>query len=104
MCILVTVLRPEALSSAFMGQILEKKKSIEKLKDVISMDASELSEVQIALNEAKLREENVKSECHRVQEENARLKKKKEQVRPVLLIGDGVSSQRSFLGPAKERK
>nr|XP_048295482.1 transport and Golgi organization protein 1 homolog isoform X4 [Myodes glareolus] len=62
------------------GVILEKKKSIEKLKDVISMDASELSEVQIALNEAKLREENVKSECHRVQEENARLKKKKEQL------------------------
>ncbi|XP_038204421.1 transport and Golgi organization protein 1 homolog isoform X1 [Arvicola amphibius] len=62
------------------GVILEKKKSIEKLKDVISMDASELSEVQIALNETKLREENVKSECHRVQEENARLKKKKEQL------------------------
>ncbi|XP_041491457.1 transport and Golgi organization protein 1 homolog isoform X3 [Microtus oregoni] len=62
------------------GVILENKKSIEKLKDVISMDASELSEVQIALNEAKLREENVKSECHRAQEENARLKKKKEQL------------------------
>ncbi|EDL13091.1 melanoma inhibitory activity 3 [Mus musculus] len=59
--------------------ILENKKSIEKLKDVISMNASELSEVQVALNEAKLSEENVKSECHRVQEENARLKKKKEQ-------------------------
>lgn len=60
--------------------ILENKKSIEKLKDVISMNASELSEVQVALNEAKLSEENVKSECHRVQEENARLKKKKEQL------------------------
>lgn len=47
MCILVTVLRPEALCSAFMCQILEKKKSIEKLKDVISMDASELSEVRL---------------------------------------------------------
>lgn len=44
------------------------------------MNASELSEVQVALNEAKLSEENVKSECHRVQEENARLKKKKEQL------------------------
>ncbi|XP_021554064.2 transport and Golgi organization protein 1 homolog isoform X5 [Neomonachus schauinslandi] len=32
------------------------------------------------LNEAKLSEEKVKSECHRVQEENARLKKKKEQL------------------------
>nr|XP_044997745.1 transport and Golgi organization protein 1 homolog isoform X1 [Jaculus jaculus] len=60
--------------------ILEKKKSIEKLKDIISMNASELSEVQIALNEAKLSEEKVKSECHRAQEENARLKKKKEQL------------------------
>ncbi|XP_034369470.2 transport and Golgi organization protein 1 homolog isoform X4 [Arvicanthis niloticus] len=60
--------------------ILENKKSIEKLKEVISMNASELSEVQVALNEAKLSEENVKSECHRVQEENARLKKKKEQL------------------------
>ncbi|XP_032322528.1 transport and Golgi organization protein 1 homolog isoform X1 [Camelus ferus] len=60
--------------------ISENKKSIEKLKDVISMNASEFSEVQIALNEAKLSEEKVKSECHRVQEENARLKKKKEQL------------------------
>uniref|UniRef100_A0A2K6PSF6 Transport and Golgi organization protein 1 homolog n=1 Tax=Rhinopithecus roxellana TaxID=61622 RepID=A0A2K6PSF6_RHIRO len=60
--------------------ITENKKSIEKLKDAISMNASEFSEVQIALNEAKLSEEKVKSECHRVQEENARLKKKKEQL------------------------
>ncbi|XP_060034454.1 transport and Golgi organization protein 1 homolog isoform X2 [Erinaceus europaeus] len=60
--------------------ILENKKSIEKLKDVILMNASELSEVQIALNEAKLSEEKVKSECQRVQEENAKLKKKKEQL------------------------
>ncbi|KAK2497677.1 hypothetical protein MC885_016757 [Smutsia gigantea] len=60
--------------------ILENKKSIEKLKDVISVNASEFSEVQIALNEAKLSEEKVKSEFHRVQEENARLKKKKQQL------------------------
>ncbi|XP_012582276.1 PREDICTED: melanoma inhibitory activity protein 3 isoform X2 [Condylura cristata] len=60
--------------------ILENKKAIEMLKDIISMNASELSEVQIALNEAKLSEEKVKSECHRVQEENAKLKKKKEQL------------------------
>ncbi|XP_062066368.1 transport and Golgi organization protein 1 homolog isoform X3 [Lepus europaeus] len=60
--------------------ILKNKKSIETLKDVISVNASEFSEVQIALNEAKLSEEKVKSECHRVQEENARLKKKKEQL------------------------
>ncbi|XP_077014043.1 transport and Golgi organization protein 1 homolog isoform X2 [Tamandua tetradactyla] len=60
--------------------ILENKKSIEKLKDVISVNASEFSEVQVALNEAKLSEEKVKSECHRIQEENGRLKKKKEQL------------------------
>ncbi|XP_010640780.1 transport and Golgi organization protein 1 homolog [Fukomys damarensis] len=60
--------------------ILGNRKSIQKLKDVISMNASELSEVQIALNEAKLSEEKVKSECQQVQEENARLKKKKEQL------------------------
>ncbi|XP_036984248.2 transport and Golgi organization protein 1 homolog isoform X2 [Artibeus jamaicensis] len=60
--------------------ILENKRSLDKLKDVIAMNASELSEVQIALNEAKLSEEKVKSECHRVQEENAKLKKKKDQL------------------------
>lgn len=36
--------------------------------------------MQIALNEAKLSEEKVKSELNHVQEENARLKKSKEQV------------------------
>uniref|UniRef100_A0A8U8ALU2 Transport and Golgi organization protein 1 homolog n=1 Tax=Geospiza parvula TaxID=87175 RepID=A0A8U8ALU2_GEOPR len=36
--------------------------------------------VQIALNEAKLSEEKVKSELHHMQEENARLKKSKEQL------------------------
>lgn len=36
--------------------------------------------MQIALNEAKLNEEKVKSELQHVQEENARLKKSKEQV------------------------
>nr|XP_013013206.2 transport and Golgi organization protein 1 homolog [Cavia porcellus] len=60
--------------------ILENEKSMEKLKEVISMNASEFSEVQVALNEAKLREEKVKSECHQVQEENTRLKKKKMQL------------------------
>ncbi|XP_032728861.1 transport and Golgi organization protein 1 homolog isoform X1 [Lontra canadensis] len=60
--------------------ISESKKSIERLKDVISVNASEFSEVQIALNEAKLSEEKVKSECHRIKEENAKLKKKKEQL------------------------
>ncbi|XP_021513481.1 transport and Golgi organization protein 1 homolog isoform X2 [Meriones unguiculatus] len=60
--------------------ILENKKSIKKLKDVILMKESELSEVQIAFNKAKLSEEKIKCECHRVQEENVRLKKKKEEL------------------------
>lgn len=41
--------------------------------------------MQIALNEAKLSEEKVKSQLHHVQEENARLKKSKEQVSVVLM-------------------
>nr|XP_023420276.1 transport and Golgi organization protein 1 homolog [Cavia porcellus] len=57
--------------------VLENEKSVEKLKEVISMNASEFSKVQVALNEGKLSEEKVKSECHQVQEENTRLKKKK---------------------------
>ncbi|MBZ3869436.1 Melanoma inhibitory activity protein 3 [Sciurus carolinensis] len=68
--------------------ILENKKSIEKLKDVISMNASEFSEVQIALNEAKLSEGKVKSKCHRVQEEIARLKKKEEQLQQEIEDGN----------------
>ncbi|XP_077899246.1 transport and Golgi organization protein 1 homolog isoform X2 [Ictidomys tridecemlineatus] len=59
--------------------IMENKKSIEKLKDVISVNTSELSELQILLNEAKLREEKVKLECCQLQKENTMLKKKKEQ-------------------------
>ncbi|KAM6163781.1 LOW QUALITY PROTEIN: transport and Golgi organization protein 1 homolog [Rhynchocyon petersi] len=60
--------------------ILENKKIIEKLKDVISVNASEFSEVQIAFNEAKLNEEKVKHECLRLQEENTTLKKEEEQL------------------------
>ncbi|KAM4823202.1 transport and Golgi organization protein 1 homolog isoform 2-T6 [Urocitellus parryii] len=60
--------------------IMENKKSIEKLKDVISVNTSELSELQIVLNEAKLREEKVKLECCQLQKENTMLKKKKEQL------------------------
>ncbi|XP_061331459.1 transport and Golgi organization protein 1 homolog isoform X1 [Pezoporus flaviventris] len=62
------------------NKILETQKSLEKLQDTISVHSAELSEVQIALNEAKLSEEKVKSELHHVQEENARLKKSKEQL------------------------
>ncbi|KAM4797563.1 transport and Golgi organization protein 1 homolog isoform 1-T5 [Urocitellus parryii] len=60
--------------------IMENKKSIEKLKDVISVNTSELSELQIILNETKLREEKVKLECCQLQKENTMLKKEKEQL------------------------
>ncbi|XP_071459377.1 transport and Golgi organization protein 1 homolog isoform X3 [Marmota flaviventris] len=60
--------------------IMENKKLIEKLNEVISVNTSELSELQIVLNEAKLREEKVKLECCRLQKENTMLKKKKEQL------------------------
>uniref|UniRef100_A0A8C0V5B4 Transport and Golgi organization protein 1 homolog n=1 Tax=Cyanistes caeruleus TaxID=156563 RepID=A0A8C0V5B4_CYACU len=62
------------------NKLSETQKSLEKLQEAIAMHSAELSEVQIALNEAKLSEEKVKSELHHVQEENARLKKSKEQV------------------------
>ncbi|XP_076964481.1 transport and Golgi organization protein 1 homolog [Callospermophilus lateralis] len=60
--------------------IMENKKSIEKLEDVISVNTSELSELQIVLNEAKLREEKVKLECCQLQKENTMLTKTKEQL------------------------
>uniref|UniRef100_UPI004038B13B transport and Golgi organization protein 1 homolog n=1 Tax=Callospermophilus lateralis TaxID=76772 RepID=UPI004038B13B len=59
---------------------MENKKSIEKLEDVISVNTSELSELQIVLNEAKLREEKVKLECCQLQKENTMLMKTKEQL------------------------
>ncbi|KAM6279178.1 transport and Golgi organization protein 1 homolog isoform 2-T2 [Porphyrio hochstetteri] len=62
------------------NKISETQKSLEKLQEAVSVHSVELSEVQIALNEAKLSEEKVKSELHHVQEENARLKKSKEQL------------------------
>uniref|UniRef100_UPI00403874B3 transport and Golgi organization protein 1 homolog n=1 Tax=Callospermophilus lateralis TaxID=76772 RepID=UPI00403874B3 len=60
--------------------IMENKKSIEKLEDVISVNTSELSELQIVLNEAKLREEKVKLECCQLQKENTMFTKTKEQL------------------------
>ncbi|XP_076964436.1 transport and Golgi organization protein 1 homolog [Callospermophilus lateralis] len=60
--------------------IMENKKSIEKLEDVISVNTSELSELQIVLNEAKLHEEKVKLECCQLQKENTMLTKMKEQL------------------------
>lgn len=44
--------------------ILENKKFIEKLKDVILMNVLEFLEVQIVFNEVKFSEEKVKFECY----------------------------------------
>lgn len=76
------------------NKISETQKSLEKLQEAISVHSAELSEVQIALNEAKLSEEKVKSELHHVQEENARLKKSKEQL---LKEAEGWSERHSEL-------
>ncbi|KAM6367877.1 LOW QUALITY PROTEIN: transport and Golgi organization protein 1 homolog [Alca torda] len=76
------------------NKISETQKSLEKLQEAISVHSVELSEVQIALNEAKLSEEKVKSELHHVQEENARLKKSKEQL---LKEAEGWSERHSEL-------
>ncbi|XP_030091852.2 transport and Golgi organization protein 1 homolog isoform X2 [Serinus canaria] len=75
-------------------KLSETQKSLEKLQEAITMHSAELSEVQIALNEAKLSEEKVKSELHHVQEENARLKKSKEQL---LKEAEGWSERHSEL-------
>ncbi|CAN8203217.1 unnamed protein product [Coccothraustes coccothraustes] len=75
-------------------KLSEAQKSLEKLQEAITMHSAELSEVQIALNEAKLSEEKVKSELHHVQEENARLKKSKEQL---LKEAEGWSERHSEL-------
>ncbi|XP_039561723.1 transport and Golgi organization protein 1 homolog isoform X2 [Passer montanus] len=75
-------------------KLSETQKSLEKLEEAITMHSAELSEVQIALNEAKLSEEKVKSQLHHVQEENARLKKSKEQL---LKEAEGWSERHSEL-------
>ncbi|NXD30690.1 TGO1 protein, partial [Spelaeornis formosus] len=76
------------------NKLSETQKSLEKLQETITMHSAELSEVQIALNEARLSEEKVKSEFHHVQEENARLKKSKEQL---LKEAEGWSERHSEL-------
>ncbi|KFW77626.1 Melanoma inhibitory activity protein 3, partial [Manacus vitellinus] len=76
------------------NKLSETQKSVEKLQEAINMHSAELSEVQLALNEAKLSEEKVKSELLHVQEENARLKKSKEQL---LKEAEGWSERHSEL-------
>ncbi|XP_050172720.1 transport and Golgi organization protein 1 homolog isoform X3 [Myiozetetes cayanensis] len=76
------------------NKLSETQKSLEKLQEAINVHSAELSEVQLALNEAKLSEEKVKSELLHVQEENARLKKSKEQL---LKEAEGWSERHSEL-------
>ncbi|XP_063775110.1 transport and Golgi organization protein 1 homolog isoform X2 [Pseudophryne corroboree] len=74
--------------------IYEGQKSIEQLKEQFEQHSEELSELQIALNEAKLKEHKVRSNLHSVQEENARLKERKEQL---LQEADGWSERQREL-------
>ncbi|XP_030051849.1 transport and Golgi organization protein 1 homolog isoform X2 [Microcaecilia unicolor] len=67
-------------SSKKKDMILETEKSVEKLQEVIAQHSAELSEVQIALSEAKLSEQKLKSDVRNAQEENSRLKQSKEQL------------------------
>uniref|UniRef100_A0A8C0V676 MIA SH3 domain ER export factor 3 n=1 Tax=Cyanistes caeruleus TaxID=156563 RepID=A0A8C0V676_CYACU len=83
------------------NKLSETQKSLEKLQEAIAMHSAELSEVQIALNEAKLSEEKVKSELHHVQEENARLKKSKEQVSYAQARQPGLSNKISNIESEK---
>nr|XP_033791343.1 transport and Golgi organization protein 1 homolog isoform X2 [Geotrypetes seraphini] len=67
-------------SSKKQDMILETRKSVEKLQEVITQHSAELSEVQIALSVTKLSEQKLKTNVRNVQEENARLKQSKEQL------------------------
>ncbi|XP_073484447.1 transport and Golgi organization protein 1 homolog [Aquarana catesbeiana] len=60
--------------------IYEGQKSIEQLKQQYEQHSAELSELQIALNETKLKEQKVRSDLRSVQEENTCLKDRKEQL------------------------
>ncbi|XP_040207342.1 transport and Golgi organization protein 1 homolog isoform X2 [Rana temporaria] len=60
--------------------IYEGQKSIEQLKQQYEQHSAELSEMQIALNETKLKEQKVRSDLRSVQEENTCLKARKEQL------------------------
>ncbi|XP_053568497.1 transport and Golgi organization protein 1 homolog isoform X2 [Bombina bombina] len=61
-------------------KLIEGKESVKRLQEVYSQHTAELTEFQIALNEAKLKEQKVRSELCGVQEENVRLKNNKEQL------------------------
>ncbi|XP_075060390.1 transport and Golgi organization protein 1 homolog isoform X3 [Mixophyes fleayi] len=70
--------------------IYEGQKSIEQLTEKFVQHSAELSELQIALNEVKMKEHKVRSDLRSVQEENARLKERKEQL---LQEADGWSER-----------
>ncbi|XP_073527998.1 transport and Golgi organization protein 1 homolog isoform X2 [Phyllobates terribilis] len=74
--------------------IYEGQKSVEQLKDQFVQNSAELSELQIALNEAKMKEQKVRNNVRILQEENARLKDRKEQL---LQEADGWSERQREL-------
>ncbi|XP_073412878.1 transport and Golgi organization protein 1 homolog isoform X2 [Dendrobates tinctorius] len=74
--------------------IYEGQKSVEQLKDQFVQNSAELSELQIALNEAKMKEQKVRNDVRILQEENARLKDRKEQL---LQEADGWSERQREL-------
>ncbi|CAN2387504.1 family member 3 [Pristimantis euphronides] len=60
--------------------IYEGQKSVEQLKEQFALSSAELSELQSALNEAKMREQKVRNDARILQEENSQLKDRKEQL------------------------
>ncbi|XP_063299870.1 transport and Golgi organization protein 1 homolog isoform X2 [Pelobates fuscus] len=60
--------------------LYEGHKTVKRLEEQFEQHAAELSEFEIALNESKMREQKVRSDLRGVQEENARLKERKEQL------------------------
>ncbi|XP_044147227.1 transport and Golgi organization protein 1 homolog [Bufo gargarizans] len=74
--------------------IYEGQKSIEQLKEQFLQNSAELSELQVALNEAKMKEQKVRNDLRIFQEENSRLKDTKEQL---LKEADGWSERQREL-------
>ncbi|XP_040286404.1 transport and Golgi organization protein 1 homolog isoform X2 [Bufo bufo] len=74
--------------------IYEGQKSIEQLKEQFLQNSAELSELQVALNEAKMKEQKVRCDLRIFQEENSRLKDTKEQL---LKEADGWSERQREL-------
>ncbi|XP_077138344.1 transport and Golgi organization protein 1 homolog isoform X1 [Ranitomeya variabilis] len=74
--------------------IYEGQKSVEQLKEQFVQNSAELSELQIALNEAKMKEQKVRNDVRILQEENTRLKDRKEQL---LQEADGWSERQREL-------